>query len=216
MLTVLRSGYYRWKSAGPCKRERDDATSAPKVAEAHRRSRRTYGAPRVMQELREQGVGTSKRRCARLLKALGLKESTSLLRQTAHHRQPARPGPGAQSPCATLAADRSRPGVGDRHHLHRDRRRLAVSGCHPRSLESPHRRLGLLAHPARRPRPVRLATGAQTSASLARAASSLRPRRPIRLRRLRRHPGGRRDRAQHEPCGQLLRQRRDGVVLEQR
>jgi putative transposase len=72
MLTVSRSGYYRWKSAAPCRRERDDAALAPKVAEAHRRSRRTYGAPRVMRELREQGVRTSKRRCARLLKALGL------------------------------------------------------------------------------------------------------------------------------------------------
>ncbi len=72
MLTVSRSGYYRWKRAGPCKRERDDAALAPKVAEAHRRSRRTYGAPRVMWELRAQGVRTSKRRCARLLKALGL------------------------------------------------------------------------------------------------------------------------------------------------
>ena len=72
MLTVSRSGYYRWKSAGPCKRERDDAALAPKVAQAHRRSRRTYGAPRVMRELRAQGVKTSKRRCARLLRALGL------------------------------------------------------------------------------------------------------------------------------------------------
>ena len=72
MLTVSRSGYYRWKRAGACKRERNDAVLAPKVAEAHRRSRRTYGAPRVMRELRSQGVRTSKRRCARLLKALGL------------------------------------------------------------------------------------------------------------------------------------------------
>ena len=72
LLTVSRSGYYRWKSATPCQREQDDAALGAKVAEAHRRSRRTYGAPRVMRELREQGVRTSKRRCARLLKALGL------------------------------------------------------------------------------------------------------------------------------------------------
>jgi len=52
MLTVSRSGYYRWKSAGPCRREQEDAALAPRVAEAHRRSRRTYGAPRVMRELR--------------------------------------------------------------------------------------------------------------------------------------------------------------------
>lgn len=72
MLGVSRSGYYKSKSAGPSRRAREDAALAPKVAEAHRRSRRTYGAPRVMRELRAQGVKTSKRRCARLLKTLGL------------------------------------------------------------------------------------------------------------------------------------------------
>jgi hypothetical protein len=36
MLTVSRSGCYRWKSAGPSRRERDDAALASKVAEAHR------------------------------------------------------------------------------------------------------------------------------------------------------------------------------------
>ncbi len=72
MLTVSRSGYYKWKRSGPSSRARDDAVLGAKVAEAHRRSRRTYGAPRVMRELRAQGVRTSKRRCARLLKALGL------------------------------------------------------------------------------------------------------------------------------------------------
>lgn len=71
-LTVLRSGYYKWKSSGPSPRARDDAVLGAKVADARRRSRRTYGAPRVMRELRAQGVRISKRRCARLLKALGL------------------------------------------------------------------------------------------------------------------------------------------------
>jgi transposase InsO family protein len=72
MLTVSRSGYYKWKHPGPSRRAQDDAVLSAKVAEAHRRSRRTYGAPRVMRELRAQGVRTSKRRCARLLKTLGL------------------------------------------------------------------------------------------------------------------------------------------------
>jgi putative transposase len=72
MLTVSRSGYYKWKNARPSLRAQGDAALAAQVAEAHRRSRRTYGAPRVMRELRAQGLRTSKRRCARLLKALGL------------------------------------------------------------------------------------------------------------------------------------------------
>ena len=72
MLTVSRSGYYKWKSAGPSLRERGDVALLAKVAEAHRPSLRSYGAPRVMRELRAQGLRTSKRRCARLLKALGV------------------------------------------------------------------------------------------------------------------------------------------------
>lgn len=72
MLRVSRSGYYKWKRAGPSLREQGDTALLAKVAEAHCRSRRTYGAPRVMRELRAQGLRTSKRRCARLLKALGL------------------------------------------------------------------------------------------------------------------------------------------------
>ena len=72
MLNVSRSGYYRWKNARPSARAQRDQVLAQQVAQAHHRSRRTYGAPRVLHELRAQGVRTSKRRCARLLKSLGL------------------------------------------------------------------------------------------------------------------------------------------------
>jgi putative transposase len=72
VLQVRRSSYYKSKQSGPSRREQDDAVLAAQVAQVHRHSRRTYGAPRVVRELRAQGVRTSKRRCARLLKAQGL------------------------------------------------------------------------------------------------------------------------------------------------
>lgn len=72
LLTVSRSGFYKWKKPRPSRRAHADIALAAQVAQAHRGSRHTYGAPRVVRELRAQGVRTSKRRCARLLRAQGL------------------------------------------------------------------------------------------------------------------------------------------------
>jgi putative transposase len=72
LLEVSRSGYYRWKEPRATKRQRDDVQLAAQIAAAHARSRKNYGAPRIVEELREEGTAISKRRCARLMKARGL------------------------------------------------------------------------------------------------------------------------------------------------
>jgi transposase InsO family protein len=72
VLAISRSGYYRWRERRPTQRQRDDASLAAQIAAAHRRSRRSYGAPRIVEDLREAGTPISKRRCARLMKARGL------------------------------------------------------------------------------------------------------------------------------------------------
>jgi transposase InsO family protein len=72
MLQVSRSGYYRWAKGGPTQRRRDDARLAAQITAAHMRSRKNYGAPRIVEDLREEGVPISKRRCARLMKERGL------------------------------------------------------------------------------------------------------------------------------------------------
>lgn len=72
VLAVSRSGYYHWQKRGPTKRQRDDARLAEQIAAAHARSRQNYGAPRIVEELRDEGTPISKRRCARLMKARGL------------------------------------------------------------------------------------------------------------------------------------------------
>lgn len=72
LLAVSRSGYYRWRGRRPTKRQRDDARLAGQITAAHTRSRKNYGAPRIVEELREEGTPISKRRCARLMKARGL------------------------------------------------------------------------------------------------------------------------------------------------
>jgi transposase-like protein len=51
MVGVSRSGYYAWRiSRPPSMRGRRDATLTAKIREIHRRSRQTYGSPRVYAE----------------------------------------------------------------------------------------------------------------------------------------------------------------------
>jgi len=73
ILAVRPSGYYRWAGGPRSVRQHDDALLSVQIATAHRRSRRTYGAPRLVEELRESGIRTSRRRCARLLREQGLR-----------------------------------------------------------------------------------------------------------------------------------------------
>jgi putative transposase len=73
LLGVSRSGYHRWARREPTRRQCEDAVLSERIAAAHRRSRRNYGVPRIVEELRADEVRISKRRCARLMKAQGLR-----------------------------------------------------------------------------------------------------------------------------------------------
>ena len=50
MLGVSRSGYYDWKGRAPSRRNWEDTALTEKICEIHRRSRQTYGSPRVHAE----------------------------------------------------------------------------------------------------------------------------------------------------------------------
>ena len=73
LLGVAPSGYYRWRQRRPGPRQRQDAVIAAQIAAAHRASRGAYGAPRILEDLREEGTRTRKRRCARLMREQGLR-----------------------------------------------------------------------------------------------------------------------------------------------
>ncbi len=73
LLGVSASGYYRWRQAGPSARQQQDKSLSAQIAVVHRASRGIYGVPRVVAELRAHGVRVSKRRCARLMRAQGLR-----------------------------------------------------------------------------------------------------------------------------------------------
>ena len=71
VLEVGRSGYYAWARRGVSARATADAALTTRIAAAHERSRRTYGAPRVHAELRAQGVRCARKRVALLMRAAG-------------------------------------------------------------------------------------------------------------------------------------------------
>lgn len=67
---MSHSGYYAWLSRPPSKRSREDKGLRGRIREIHDRSRGTYGAPRILAELRFLGARHGKKRIQRLMKAL--------------------------------------------------------------------------------------------------------------------------------------------------
>jgi putative transposase len=70
---VSKSGYYAWKMRPPSKRSREDAALTERIVEVHKRSRETYGYPRVHAELRALGIRCGRRRVARLMRKAGIR-----------------------------------------------------------------------------------------------------------------------------------------------
>ncbi len=73
MVGVSKSGYYAWRGRPPSRRSRQDATLTERIVEVHRRSRETYGYPRMHAELRALGVRCGRRRVARLMREAGIR-----------------------------------------------------------------------------------------------------------------------------------------------
>jgi putative transposase len=71
-LAVSRSGYYAWRRRPVSARAKQDARLKAEIAASHSTSRRTYGSPRIVRDLREEGHRVSRKRVARLMRELGL------------------------------------------------------------------------------------------------------------------------------------------------
>lgn len=72
LLSVSRSAFYQWGKAVPSGRARADAELGACIGRIHAKSRGTYGAPRLYQVLRRDGITCSKKRVARLMVMRGL------------------------------------------------------------------------------------------------------------------------------------------------
>lgn len=73
VLEVSASGYYAWRQRMMSARAREDEKLRQRIEAIHRRSRQTYGAPRIHAELQEEGTRVGRKRIARLMKASALR-----------------------------------------------------------------------------------------------------------------------------------------------
>jgi putative transposase len=72
VLEVSRSGYYAWRARPVSSHRNVDAQLAVDIATSHRRSRCTYGSPRVHRDLRARGILVGKKRVERLMRQEGI------------------------------------------------------------------------------------------------------------------------------------------------
>ncbi len=94
LLEVSTSGYYAWLKRPPSKRSREDAILTDRIRWIYLRSRSTYGAPRVYEELKDEGELVGRKRIARLMRAAGLQGISRRKRVRTTIRRPgARPAP---------------------------------------------------------------------------------------------------------------------------
>jgi hypothetical protein len=180
LLNVARGGYYHWRSARPTARQSRDAILTMEISAVYRASRGNYGAPRIVAELRCQGVRISRRRCARLMR------SQSLRGRKRHRRSPrttdSKHGRAVADNLlpSPRDADGTRSGLDYRHHVCVDGRRMALRVGDSGRMESARRWLGVPADIANGPCCPSIAQRLTETAAVSWAASSLGPWHPIR------------------------------------
>ena len=72
VIEASRSGYYRWKRQPQSKRQKENEKILMEIRESHKRSRKTYGSPRIAEDLQAKGTICGENRVARLMKIHGI------------------------------------------------------------------------------------------------------------------------------------------------
>ena len=72
VLRVSPSGFYAWRDRRPSPRAQQDAVLLGHLRTCHARSDGTYGAPRLLGDLRDLGLAVGQKRVARLMRQGGL------------------------------------------------------------------------------------------------------------------------------------------------
>lgn len=72
VLEVSPSGYYAWCKRAPSQCRQADLMLGDRIEALHRKSRLTYGRPRIQADLRDEGVHASDKRVGRLMRERGI------------------------------------------------------------------------------------------------------------------------------------------------
>ena len=73
LMAVSVSGYYAWQGRPESEREQANQVLSEAIQQTWERSRKTYGSPRMHQQLNQDGVPCGRHRVARLMREHGLK-----------------------------------------------------------------------------------------------------------------------------------------------
>jgi len=76
VLLVSRSGYYAWLVRPESERSRSNRFLVSQIRMAHQRSRKSYGSPRITDELNDSGIACGRHRVARLMRPHGIRAKT--------------------------------------------------------------------------------------------------------------------------------------------
>jgi transposase InsO family protein len=101
---VSSSGYYDWcrRQQQPCHRQQQDRQLKAEICRIHKKSRRTYGAPRIQASLRASGHRHGRNRIGRLMRQEDLcgrqKRRYRVVTTESDHDQPIAPNRLAQVP----------------------------------------------------------------------------------------------------------------------
>lgn len=68
VLQISRSGYYAWRKRGKSLRQRENERLVPIVKAVHKKSKKTYGARRIAEEIKAHGIPCGRARAATLMK----------------------------------------------------------------------------------------------------------------------------------------------------
>jgi len=140
ILGVSESGCHAWRKRLPSRRAQRDTEVRVAIRASHARSDATYGAPRILEDLREAGYRVGRKRVARLMRTDGLC-GVSQRRGPARPRRTIPEAPRPRSRQTRLPRDRTQSALGRRHHLRADGRGLPLSRRRARCLQSAHRGL---------------------------------------------------------------------------
>ena len=73
VLDVSRSGFYHWRTRVPSQQERSTRELDSRIRELSACHKQRYGAPRITDDLHDEGIACSENRIARRMRVLGLK-----------------------------------------------------------------------------------------------------------------------------------------------
>lgn len=94
MMRVSSSGYYAWHGRPVSQRRKENAALMVEISDIHKKSRKTYGSPRVHKELLARGRRLSENRVARLMRAGNIVAKQKRKRKittNSHHNYPVAP-----------------------------------------------------------------------------------------------------------------------------